>query len=63
MSVPAIQLTELLEELAQLETQAARKSDPLDVSLLYLEPALISLGHFGVPSTFERRDFGTGTVV
>ena len=63
MPVPAIQLTELLEELAQLEAQSAGKPDPLDVSLLDLEPAFTLFGRLGVSGSFERCDLGTGAAV
>ena len=61
--VPAIQLAELLKELAQLEAQPAGKPDPLDVSLLDPEPASTRFFPMGVSGVLERSDFGAGAVV
>ena len=64
MPVPAIQLSELLEELAQLEADSAGKPDPLDVSLLDRESAPnLFFMRVGVFAVLERSDLGTGAVV
>src|SRR5467141_3957764 len=41
MQMPTIQLAELLPILPEVQTQMARESDPISVSLLDLDPAIV----------------------